>query len=161
MNTGKRRRTRGRALLEGKPVETSRNGPGRMSRRALLTTAFAVVVAAAGLFYWYWSQGPDPAHAARPSRAAVPVSVANAARRRAGQDRSAPLSGRARSGQGAQGARPSNPNRRHEGSGAVPDARLEELRDPAKSRFAASQSRSGQGLDRRRRRRHRSGTDQS
>jgi len=61
-------------------VETSRNGPGRMSRRALLTTAFAVVVAAAGLFYWYWSQGPDPAHAARPSRAAVPVSVANAAR---------------------------------------------------------------------------------
>jgi len=61
-------------------VETSRNGPGRMSRRALLTTAFAVVVAAAGLFYWYWSQGPDPAHAARTSRAAVPVSVANAAR---------------------------------------------------------------------------------
>ena len=61
-------------------METSRNGPGRMSRRALLTTAFAVVVAAAGLFYWYWSQGPDPAHAARPSRAAVPVSVANAAR---------------------------------------------------------------------------------
>ena len=61
-------------------METSRNGPGRMSRRALLTTAFAVVVAAAGLFYWYWSQGPDPAHAARTSRAAVPVSVANAAR---------------------------------------------------------------------------------
>ena len=61
-------------------METSRNGPGRMSRRALLTTAFAVVVAAAGLFYWYWSQGPDPAHAARTTRAAVPVSVANAAR---------------------------------------------------------------------------------
>jgi len=61
-------------------VETSRNGPGRMSRRALLTTAFAVAVAAAVLFYWYWSQGPDPAHAARTSRAAVPVSVANAAR---------------------------------------------------------------------------------
>ena len=61
-------------------METSRNGPGRMSRRALLTTAFAVAVAAAVLFYWYWSQGPDPAHAARPSRAAVPVSVANAAR---------------------------------------------------------------------------------
>ena len=61
-------------------METSRNGPGRMSRRALLTTAFAVAVAATGLFYWYWSQGPDPAHAARPSRAAVPVSVANAAR---------------------------------------------------------------------------------
>ena len=61
-------------------METSRNGPGRMSRRALLTTAFAVAVAAAVLFYWYWSQGPDPAHAARTSRAAVPVSVANAAR---------------------------------------------------------------------------------
>ena len=61
-------------------METSRNGSGRMSRRALLTTAFAVAVAAAVLFYWYWSQGPDPAHAARTSRAAVPVSVANAAR---------------------------------------------------------------------------------
>lgn len=61
-------------------METSRNGSGRMSRRALLTTAFAVAVAATGLFYWYWSQGPDPAHAARTARAAVPVSVANAAR---------------------------------------------------------------------------------
>jgi len=58
----------------------SRNGSGRMSRRALLTTALALAGAAVGLFYWYWSQGPDPAHAARTTRAAVPVSIANAAR---------------------------------------------------------------------------------
>jgi len=61
-------------------VEMSRNGSGRMSRRALLTTALALAGAAVGLFYWYWSQGPDPAHAARTTRAAVPVSIANAAR---------------------------------------------------------------------------------
>ena len=61
-------------------MEMSRNGSGRMSRRALLTTALALAGAAVGLFYWYWSQGPDPAHAARTTRAAVPVSIANAAR---------------------------------------------------------------------------------
>jgi multidrug efflux system membrane fusion protein len=36
--------------------------------------------AAAGSAYWYWSQGPNPAHAARPSRASVPVSIAAASR---------------------------------------------------------------------------------
>jgi len=61
-------------------VETSRNGSGRMSRRALFIAALGVAVAALGLFCWYWSQGPDPAHAARTARAAVPVSVATAAR---------------------------------------------------------------------------------
>jgi multidrug efflux system membrane fusion protein len=61
-------------------VETSRIGSGRISRRAVLITACAAAVAALGLFYWYWSQGPDPAHAGRSARAAVPVSVATAAR---------------------------------------------------------------------------------
>jgi len=58
----------------------SRSGSGRMSRRALFIAALAAAVAASGLCYWYWSQGPDPAHAARKARAAVPVSVAAAAR---------------------------------------------------------------------------------
>jgi multidrug efflux system membrane fusion protein len=61
-------------------VETSRFGPGRMSRRTVLITAGVAGFAALGLFYWYWSQGPDPAHAGRPARAAVPVSVATASR---------------------------------------------------------------------------------
>jgi len=61
-------------------VETSRFGPGRMSRRAVLTTAGVAGLAVLGLFYWYWSQGPDPAHAARSARTAVPVSVATASR---------------------------------------------------------------------------------
>jgi membrane fusion protein, multidrug efflux system len=61
-------------------VETSRVGPGRLNRRAVLIAACAAVFAVLGLFYWYWSQGPDPAHAARGTRAAVPVSVATAAR---------------------------------------------------------------------------------
>jgi len=51
-----------------------------MSRRAVLITASAACLAVLGFFYWYWSQGPDPAHAARPARAAVPVSVATASR---------------------------------------------------------------------------------
>ena len=63
---------------EARGDEPERFGP--MSRRALLTAALAAAVAAVGLFYWYWSQGPDPAHAARNARAAVPVSVAKAAR---------------------------------------------------------------------------------
>jgi multidrug efflux system membrane fusion protein len=61
-------------------VETSRFGPGRMSRRTVLITAGVAGFAVLGLFYWYWSQGPDPAHAGRPARAAVPVSVATASR---------------------------------------------------------------------------------
>ena len=61
-------------------METSRFGPGRMSRRTVLITAGVAGFAVLGLFYWYWSQGPDPAHAGRPARAAVPVSVATASR---------------------------------------------------------------------------------
>jgi multidrug efflux system membrane fusion protein len=51
-----------------------------MSRRAVLITAGVAGLAVLGLFYWYWSQGPDPAHAARPARTAVPVSIATASR---------------------------------------------------------------------------------
>jgi membrane fusion protein, multidrug efflux system len=61
-------------------VETSRIGPGRLSRRTALITASVAGLAVLGLFYWYWSQGPDPAHAARSARSAVPVSVATASR---------------------------------------------------------------------------------
>jgi membrane fusion protein, multidrug efflux system len=61
-------------------VETSPSKPGRRSRRAVLFAAFLAILAVAGLGYWYWSQGPDPAHAARTARAAVQVSVATAAR---------------------------------------------------------------------------------
>jgi multidrug efflux system membrane fusion protein len=61
-------------------VETSRFGPGRMSRRTVLITASVAGFAVLGLFYWYWSQGPDPAHAGRAARTAVPVSVATASR---------------------------------------------------------------------------------
>ena len=51
-----------------------------MSRRTVLIAASVAGFAVLGLFYWYWSQGPDPAHAGRPARAAVPVSVATASR---------------------------------------------------------------------------------
>jgi len=61
-------------------VETSRFGPGRMSRRAVLISAGVAGLAVLSLFYWYWSQGPDPAHAVRSARATVPVSVATASR---------------------------------------------------------------------------------
>ena len=61
-------------------METSRIGPGRFSRRTVLITAGVAGLAVLGLFYWYWSQGPDPAHAARSARTAVPVSVATASR---------------------------------------------------------------------------------
>jgi membrane fusion protein, multidrug efflux system len=61
-------------------LETSRIGPGRVSRRAVVITASIAGLIAVGLIYWYWTQGPDPAHAARPARAAVPVSVATASR---------------------------------------------------------------------------------
>jgi hypothetical protein len=70
--------------------------------------------------------------------------------RRAGQDRSAPLPGRARPGQGqaAQDAARSAPPRR---TSRAPDAGDEELRDPADCRPAAGQGRSAQGLHRGRR----------
>jgi membrane fusion protein, multidrug efflux system len=50
-----------------------------LSRRGTLIAAGGAAILAAVLFYWYWSQGPDPVHAAR-SRTAVPVSVASASR---------------------------------------------------------------------------------
>ncbi len=61
-------------------METSRVGPGRISRRAVVIAATVAAFAVLGLGYWYWSQGPDPAHAARTARVAVPVSVATASR---------------------------------------------------------------------------------
>jgi multidrug efflux system membrane fusion protein len=62
-------------------VETSRVDPDRSSRRAVVIIAACIAAFAVfGLVYWNWSQGPDPAHAARAARAAVPVSVATASR---------------------------------------------------------------------------------
>jgi membrane fusion protein, multidrug efflux system len=52
---------------------------GGLGRRGMLLAAGVFVFAVGGLVYWYWSQGPDPARAARP-RAAVPVSIATASR---------------------------------------------------------------------------------
>jgi multidrug efflux system membrane fusion protein len=50
-------------------------------RRGLLIAASFAILAAGGAGYWYWAQGPNPAHAARPpARAAVPVTVATVAR---------------------------------------------------------------------------------
>jgi multidrug efflux system membrane fusion protein len=45
----------------------------------MLVTVGGAVFVTAGLIYWYSSQGPDPAHAAR-TRSAVPVSVTTASR---------------------------------------------------------------------------------
>jgi multidrug efflux system membrane fusion protein len=61
-------------------VDTSRSDTGRMSRRVVLIAACCAAFAVIGLFYWYWSQGPDTAHAARATRPAVAVSVATASR---------------------------------------------------------------------------------
>jgi membrane fusion protein, multidrug efflux system len=60
-------------------VALSWRNNGRLSRRTTLITAGGAGVLVALVFYWYWSQGPDPAHAAR-SRAGVPVSVATVSR---------------------------------------------------------------------------------
>jgi multidrug efflux system membrane fusion protein len=60
-------------------VALSWRGTGRLSRRSTLIAAGVAAILVAVLFYWEWSQGPDPAHAAR-SRAAVPVSIATASR---------------------------------------------------------------------------------
>jgi membrane fusion protein, multidrug efflux system len=61
-------------------VETSRSDAGRRSRRVVLIATCGAAFVGLGLIYWYWTQGPDPAHAARPARAAVPVSIATASR---------------------------------------------------------------------------------
>jgi multidrug efflux system membrane fusion protein len=50
-------------------------------RRGVLIVATLAILAAGGAGYWYWAQGPSPAHAARPpARAAVPVTVATVTR---------------------------------------------------------------------------------
>lgn len=62
-------------------METSRSAPGRKSRRVVLIAASAAVIVISGLSsYRYWSQGPNPANAARAGHAAVPVSVIAASR---------------------------------------------------------------------------------
>jgi multidrug efflux system membrane fusion protein len=45
-----------------------------------LITACCAAIVVLGLFSWYWAQGPDPAHAAKSARSAVPVSIATASR---------------------------------------------------------------------------------
>jgi membrane fusion protein, multidrug efflux system len=56
-------------------------GAASRSRRVALIATCLAILAAGGAVCWYWVQGPNPAHAARPpARAAVPVNVATAAR---------------------------------------------------------------------------------
>jgi multidrug efflux system membrane fusion protein len=48
-------------------------------RRGVVIAASLAILAAGGAAYWYWTQGPQPARAARPpARATVPVTVATA-----------------------------------------------------------------------------------
>jgi membrane fusion protein, multidrug efflux system len=61
-------------------VETSRSDTGWRSRRVVLIAACGAAFVIIGSIYWYWTQGPDPAHAARSARTAVPVSIATASR---------------------------------------------------------------------------------
>jgi multidrug efflux system membrane fusion protein len=61
-------------------VETTRSNTDWRSRRVLLSVGCCAVLAAGGSLYWYLAQGPNPAHAARAARAAVPVSIATASR---------------------------------------------------------------------------------
>jgi multidrug efflux system membrane fusion protein len=66
--------------FEGRPVETSGSKARWQNRRGIIIAACVAVFALVGSAYWYWTQGPDPAHAARGARAAVPVSIATASR---------------------------------------------------------------------------------
>ena len=61
-------------------METSRSDTGWGNRRVVLVAVGCGLLALAGSLYWYWTQGPDPAHAARSGRGTVPVSIANASR---------------------------------------------------------------------------------
>jgi membrane fusion protein, multidrug efflux system len=61
-------------------VELMPNGTTRQSRGVVVIVGCIAAAAIAGSVYWYFSQGPDPAHAARPARSAVAVTVATAAR---------------------------------------------------------------------------------
>jgi membrane fusion protein, multidrug efflux system len=58
-------------------VTAGGNSATSRGRRVVLVLTCLGIIAAGGAAYWYWTQGPVPAHAARPpARAAVPVSVA-------------------------------------------------------------------------------------
>jgi len=61
-------------------VGTNRNDAGWKSRRVVVIAICAVGLVLVGSAYWYWTQGPDPAHAARAARPSIPVSVASASR---------------------------------------------------------------------------------
>ena len=62
-------------------MTAGKNGAASRSRRVALVATCLAILTAGGAAYWYWTQGPNPAHAARPpARAAVPVNVATAAR---------------------------------------------------------------------------------
>lgn len=61
-------------------METSRSDAGWRNRRVTLIAACCALLAIVGSLSWYWTQGPDPAHASRGARAAVPVSIATASR---------------------------------------------------------------------------------
>jgi membrane fusion protein, multidrug efflux system len=59
-------------------VTAGDKAPRSLGRRVFLIIVCLAMLAAGGGTYWYWTQGPAPAHAARtPARAAVPVSVAS------------------------------------------------------------------------------------
>jgi membrane fusion protein, multidrug efflux system len=58
-------------------VTAGDKAPRSLGRRVFLIIVCLAMLAAGGGTYWYWTQGPAPANAARsPARAAVPVSVA-------------------------------------------------------------------------------------
>ncbi len=61
-------------------METSPSGAAWSKRRIALTAAGGTAFALIGAAYWYGTHGPDPAHASRSARAAVPVSVVTASR---------------------------------------------------------------------------------
>jgi membrane fusion protein, multidrug efflux system len=61
-------------------VDTGPTVKGGWSGRGVLIAGCCGLLVLGGGFYWYWTQGPDPAHAARSARAPVPVSIAIAAR---------------------------------------------------------------------------------
>jgi membrane fusion protein, multidrug efflux system len=61
-------------------VELRPNGTARPSRGVVVIAGCIAAAAIAGSVYWYFSQGPDPAHAARSARSAVQVTVATASR---------------------------------------------------------------------------------
>jgi membrane fusion protein, multidrug efflux system len=61
-------------------VEPGPNGTARSSRGVVVIAGCVAALAIAGSIYWYVTQGPDPAHAARSARSTVQVTVATASR---------------------------------------------------------------------------------